>query len=499
MIGIQMRDDNLGVSDKAASIRGLMGIGSADRDLDKAFETARNNADGDPESAYLYGLLLYTGSGTECDRKRALEAFTASSDGGFSPATIVKNEIGRNSEADQDILMDLRLKAESGDDSACKKLFSLYDTGKNPDGTRADVLKDHAEAIRLYMPCADKGDMDAQNTIGFMYLMGKGVPKNHELALKLLKSSAESGCAKAAYRLGYMYDTGQGDSDQDLDQAVEWYRRGADLGDPEAQYQLAGILSMKDSKYYNVTMSNAYLTKAADQNQIEASHQLGLMYAFGSNGVRRNAGNAKKYLIAACEGGYDQAMVDYANMCFEGQVLPRDLESAAKWFQVAASHFNGNAQYALGCMYGNGYYYTQDNAEAARWFEEAAEGGEPNAQYAIGCFYYEGRGIPKDLKKAISWFQESAEQGHPGAMSFMAMFMINGKGVEQDIQGGLEMLTKVADSGYPEAQYYLGKIYADGEFVKKDIPLAKKLLSKAANQGDRDAAELLTTIKKKRD
>ncbi len=492
-----MNNNNIGVSDNTAiAVRKLMDVGSVDRDLSKAFEMARSNADRDPESAYLYGLLLYTGNGAERDRKGAFEAFISSSDKGFHPATIVKDEIGRNSEGVQDPIMDLRFRAEAGDPSACKQIFSLYDTGKNPDGTRATVLKDHAEAIRLYMPCAEKGDMEAQNTIGFMYLMGKGVPKDYDLAVKLLKASADSGCAKAAYRLGYMYDAGQSDAGQNLDEAVVWYRRGADLGDPEAQYQLAGILGMKDSKYYNVTKSNEYLMKAAEQNHIEASYQLGTMYAYGSNGVRRNVDKAKKYLVAACEGGYDQAMVDYAYMCFEGQVLPRDLESAAKWFQVAASHFNGTAQYALGCMYGNGIYYDQDNAQAAKWFEEAAEGGEPNAQYAIGCFYYEGRGIPKDAKKAISWFQESAEQGHPGAMSFMAMFMINGHFVDQDVQGGLQMLTKLAENGYPEAQFYLGKIYAEGEVIEKNIPLAKKLLTKAANQGDPDAAELLTTLKK---
>lgn len=493
-----MNNNNVGVSDNTAmAVRKLIDPGSADRDLNKAFETARSNADRDPESAYLCGLLLYTGNGAERDRKAAFEAFVSSSDKGFRPATIVKDEIGRNSEDVQDPLMDLRFGAEAGDPSACKQIFSLYDTGKNPDGTRAPVLKDHAEAIRLYMPCAEKGDPEAQNIIGFMYLMGKGVPKDYDLAVKLLKASADSGCAKAAYRLGYMYDTGQSDAGQNFDEAVTWYRSGADLGDPEAQYQLAMILGSNDNKYHNVTKCNEYLTKAAEQNQIEASYQLGLMYAYGSNGVRRNVDKAKKYLIAACEGGYDQAMVDYATMCFEGQVLPKDLESAAKWFQVAASHFNGSAQYALGCMYGNGIYYDLDNAQAAKWFEEAAEGGEPNAQYAMGCFYYEGRGIQKDVKKAVSWFQESAERGHPGAMTFMAMFMINGRYVDQDVQGGLQMLMELADNGHPEAQFYLGKMYSEGEVVEKNISLAKKLLTKAANHGDPDAAELLATLKPK--
>lgn len=482
----------------AQEIRALLDTGSADRDIVKAFETARDLASVSPEAEYLYGLLLYTGTGTDRDAEAASKVFADASEKGYRPAAIVSEEIGRNTVDVQERLMGLRLRAESRDLEACREIFPLYDTGKGPDGKKGPALKDHEEAIRLYMPCADAGDRDAQNTIGFMYLMGKGVEKDRDLALKLLKASAEAGCAQAAYRIGYMYDSGQDFSTPDLDRAVQWYQRAADLGDAEAQYQMAGILSMKDSKYYNASRSVKYLTAAADQGQKEASHQLGLMYAYGSNGVRRNVAKAKKYLLASCEAGYDQAMVDYANMCFEGQVLPRDFEASAKWFTEAAKHFNGLAEYALGCMYGNGYYFEQDNKEAARWFEEAAEGGEPNAQYAIGCFYYEGRGIPKDEKKAISWFQESADQGHPGAMSFMAMFMINGEGVDQDIEGGIEMLKKVAESGYPEAQYYLGKLYAEGKFVEKDIPYAKKLLAQAARQGDPDAELLLEKIKRSR-
>ena len=431
------------------------------------------------------------------DRDSAMASLKRAADGGYAPASIVLDEIARNPADVQDDLVSKRLKAEQGDALVCRALFQIYDTGKTSDGKKAPVLKDHAEAIRLYMPCAEQGDADAQNTIGFMYLMGKGVDKDRELAEKLLKKAADNGCAQAAHRIAVMYDQGQCYVDPDLDKAVQWYQRAADMGYAESQFQLAGIMMMQDSKYFNESRALKYLTAAADGGQIEAQHQLGMAYAFGSNGVRRSVPKARKYLEASCKGGYDQAMVDYANLCFEGQALPRDMATAAKWFLEAAKHYNGIAQYAIGCMYGNGYYFEQDNAEAAKWFQEAAEGGEPNAQYALACFYYEGRGIEKDLKKATAWFQESAEQGHPGAMCFTAMFMITGNNVDQDIEGGLDMLRKVAASGYPEAQFYLGKLYYEGEFVEQDVPYAKKMLTMAAKQGDPDAADMLAMIKAK--
>lgn len=481
----------------SAEIRAHMSV-SGDGDLKKACAMAEALAAEDAESAYLLGLMEYTGRGTQQDRVKAAEEFGIAAGRGLQEAAIVAEEISRNPEDVQSGLMDMRFKAECGDLSACRKIFPLYDTGKDGEGNRGPAKKNHAEAIRLYMPCAEAGDADAQNTIGYMYLMGKGVPKDRALALRLLEDAWKNGCAQAAQRIAYMYDSGQDFNDPDLDNAVKWYTRAADMGYADAEFALAGIMFIQDSPYYNPARAAKLLIKAADKGQHEAEQEAGMMYAYGSNGVRRDPDKAAKYLEAACEGGVQQAMTNYANMCFEGQVLPRDLEKAAKWFTKAAENYDGMAQYALGCMYGNGYYYEKDDAEAAKWFQEAAEGGEPNSQYALACFYYEGRGISRDAKKAAAWFQEAADQGHAGAMAFLGMFKITGNNMDQDIEGGLELLNTAANNGYYEAQFYLGKLYAEGEYVKQDLPYAKKMLTLAARQGDPDAEAMLQQLKRRK-
>lgn len=481
----------------SAGIRAHMGV-SGDGDFKKACAMAEALAAEDAESAYLLGLMEYAGRGTQQDRAKASEEFGIAAGMGSQEAAIVAEEISRNPEEVQSGLMDLRFKAECGDLSACRSIFPLYDTGKDGKGNRGPAKKNHAEAIRLYMPCAEAGDADAQNTIGYMYLMGKGVAKDRVLALRLLEDAWKNGCAQAAHRIAYMYDSGQDFNDPDLDNAVKWYTRAADMGYADAEFALAGIMFIQDSPYYDPVRAAKLLIKAADQGQHEAEQEAGMMYAYGSNGVRRDPNKAVKYLEAACEGGVQQAMTNYANMCFEGQVLSRDLEKAAKWFTKAAENYDGMAQYALGCMYGNGYYYEKDDAEAAKWFQEAAEGGEPNSQYALACFYYEGRGIPRDAKKAVAWFQEAADQGHAGAMAFLGMFKITGNNMDQDIEGGLELLNTAAKNGYYEAQFYLGKLYAEGEYVKQNIPYAKKMLTLAARQGDPDAEAMLQQLKRKK-
>ncbi len=485
-------DTDTAAESPASEIRRLMKTS----DLRKACAAAEDFAGKDADAAYLLGLFRYTGKGTQTDRKAAVEEFGIAAGMGSAEAAIVAEEISRNPEDVQEKLVDLRFRAECGDLGACREIFPLYDTGKNADGTKGPARKNHAEAVRLYMPCADAGDADAQNTIGYMYLMGKGIPKNRELAVKLLTEAWKNGSSQAAYRLAYMYDSGQDFNDPDLDRAYDWYTRAADMGNPDAEFALAGIMFMQDGPYSDQARGNQLLLKAADSGQHEAEEQAGMMYAYGGGGLKRDPAKAVKYLEAACEGGVQQAMTSYANMCFEGQAVPRDLAKAAKWFRAAADNCDGMAQYALGCMYGNGYYFEQDDAKAAEWFREAAEGGEPNAQYALGCFCYEGRGVAKDTKKAAAWFQEAAEQGHPGAMSFLGMFKITGKDTEQDIPEGLRLLKEAAGSGYPEAQFYLGKLYAEGEYVKQDLVLAKKMLTAAAEQGDPDASVMLRQLKK---
>ena len=457
-----------------------------------AVQAEKGASEGNPDAQYLHGLFLYTGEGgTHEDAATASEMFALSASTGYRPAGTVRREIEANEPGVQRDLMALRLRGEERDTDACAKLFDLYDNGKAP------VRKDHSEAIRFYTVCAECDDVAAQNTVGFMFLMGKGIRKDRDRAVKWLKAAADNGCGQAMYRMGKMYDEGLCDTDPDLKSAMAWYQKAADADDPDAEFALGCIYSMPRNKYSDDREAARMFGRAAENGHAEAQYQIGMMYAYGQ-GVPRDPSMAKKYLEKSCEGDYQQAMVDYANMCFEGQVLPKDYETAAKWFTVAAERCNGYAQYALGCMYASGYHFPQNSTEAIRWFREAAEMGEVNSQYALACFYYEGRGVERDEKEAVMWFDQAADQGHPAAKAFLGMLQITGTGTAQDVEEGLRNLNESADTGYYEAQYYLGKLYYEGKYVNKNVPRAKKFLNLAAKQGDRDAIALLNKIKTER-
>ena len=57
---------------------------------------------------------------------------------------------------------------------------------------------------------AERGDAEAQFTIGGIYYTGEGVKQNYTDAVKWVRLAAEQGFSKAQYNLGEMYYKGQG-------------------------------------------------------------------------------------------------------------------------------------------------------------------------------------------------------------------------------------------------------------------------------------------------
>ena len=69
---------------------------------------------------------------------------------------------------------------------------------------------------------AEAGNAEAQNDLGFKYLIGAGVPQSDAEALKWYRKAAEQGYASAQHSLGDMYERGSGVPKDDVE-AYAWY------------------------------------------------------------------------------------------------------------------------------------------------------------------------------------------------------------------------------------------------------------------------------------
>ena len=168
---------------------------------------------------------------------------------------------------------------------------------------------------------------------------------DYEEAFRLLKALAEQGHARAQAKLGYLYGTGRGVG-QDEDKAVEWYRKGAQQGDADAQNNLA--VMYENARDYPEAVK--WYRKLAEQGHAPAQARLGYLYGTGRG-------------------------------------LARDHIEALRWFRKAAEHGHAVAQNNLGIFYRDGLGVDSNYAEAAKWFRKAAAQGEISAERNLGVIY----------------------------------------------------------------------------------------------------------------
>ncbi len=141
---------------------------------------------------------------------------------------------------------------------------------------RKDVEQSASQKIVSCRKAAEKGDINAQNTLGDCYYNGEGIHQDYIQAAKWYQKAAEQGYAKAQCNLGFIYYNGHGVR-KDYVKARQWYE------------------------------------KAAAQGYAKAQYNLGVMYVNG-HGVPSNTAIAKKYFGKACDNGFQEGCDAYKKL-----------------------------------------------------------------------------------------------------------------------------------------------------------------------------------------
>lgn len=121
----------------------------------------------------------------------------------------------------------LRSAAERGDADAQLSLGAAYEMGHA-------VPQDYIQAAVWYRKAAEQGNAVAQDFLGFLYDIGRGVPEDNVQAMAWYRKAAEQGDAGAMYALGTMYVSGKG-VPQDYVEAHKWRNLAAARASTESQ------------------------------------------------------------------------------------------------------------------------------------------------------------------------------------------------------------------------------------------------------------------------
>jgi TPR repeat protein len=97
-----------------------------------------------------------------------------------------------------------------------------------------------------------------------MYNKGQGVPQDFAEAAEWYRRAAEQGHADAQFNLGFLYVNGQG-IPQNYAESSEWYRRAAEQGYADAQYNLGAMYAKGQGVSRDLVITYALSSLSAAQ------------------------------------------------------------------------------------------------------------------------------------------------------------------------------------------------------------------------------------------
>lgn len=199
--------------------------------------------------------------------------------------------------------------------------------------------EDYTQAMRWYRVASDKGSIEAQSAIAWLYRQGLGVPQDKVKSVELYLRAAEKGDSNAMINLAKAYLNGEG-IDKNVEKAMGLYHKAADAGNATAQGYLGYLYVMGEVQGYvfgrNYEKALIYIKQGAAQQDSLSQYLMGWMY-------------------------------------HQGEGLRRDFVKAMEWYKKAAAQNMPNAINNIGQMYEQGEGVIADKNEAIKWYRRAAE------------------------------------------------------------------------------------------------------------------------------
>ena len=266
---------------------------------------------------------------------------------------------------------------------------------------------------------------------------------------------ANNGHAKAQYHVGWMYFNGVG-TNQDVQVALKWYKKSAQLGDNLA-------LAVLGSFYINGRSVDIDCKKGID------------------------------YLERAIEAGNKHVYKTLATMYYKGKCVKKNIELEKKFYQLyvgsgVASNFE------MGQMLFWGIGIDRDRKKGIKMMESDYKGHIPDGGYVLGVAYSNGYGTNADANKAYKYFLESAIAGNTSSQYNVGVMLYNGEGVKVDRANAITWVMKAANKDHVNALTFIGYLYEVGEILEKDHAKAKEYYQKASLLGGETAKKRLESI-----
>ena len=308
--------------------------------------------------------------------------------------------------------------------ATCVCMPSLAQSKKKISAKKTKVVavnKDSVEHAAL-VDKAQKGDSDAQNSLGVRYYTGKYVKQDYSMAIKWWAAAAKQKHVKATANMGLCYQFGRG-IQQDSMMATKLYKTSIKMGNTELVKEREDLVANKFSMF--------------------DSNLLAEVYAQGI-GVTKDTKKALKYYLLSAKNGNADACLEAAKIYDKAQMYP---EAFSSFSSMAAK--NNYASYKVGEYLVKGLGTKVDKAKAVGYLSQAASHNIPNAMILLGDLYYQGDGVDKDMKKAVELYKAASLTGTPVAYwNIGIIYAKGGNGVDKDFYSAVNWLALASKHGF---------------------------------------------------
>ena len=448
------------------------------QDLWKGFELVKRAAnEGLPTAQMFYAYCLENGEGVAQDISEAKQWYEKAADKGLplvqyrlgaiydEGQSVERNpheaekwflEAAKQPDPEMKLLMeesplstlsivsDLEKSSAAGDPTALNQMGNLYYYG---------IFKqvDKQGAIAMLRKAADAGSLSAQAKLGSYYLFGKLAISENDLvsvndttfnlnsdAKKWLTMAAANGDKYS--KLVLLYDKIGNDKGLTADE-LHFLKTIGDSGHLLTQVELA-------SYYLNQTESAAefkegvkWLTKAAENGDIEAQSYLGYLYLMHNPYIEYNEAEGLKWSEKASQNGSAFSTFQLIQYYFEHDMFDKAFQYAKIFKQQTGEDYKPMLQYNIGMK----CYDIKNFTEAFHYFKEASLDGNVDALFMQGYCYFTGQGTDLNYKEAVNLWQRGAENENIPSLYYLGLCYELGKGVGKDTEKSDELFFQAAD------------------------------------------------------
>ncbi len=345
----------------------------------------------------------------------------------------------------------------------------------------SEAPEDHRKAVELLRPLAEANYPDALELLGFCLFRGIGTEVNKVQAGELFHKAADLGNMLAFADLGNWYRE-QGD----MQKAADYYARGAEAGDPEAQKYLGEVYFLGEGVEEDKQKAVSWFRKAAAREEASAQYHL-YHCCFNGWGTEKNKREALDWLKKAAENGFPDAQSDLGERFFDGDGVPQDRRKGLELLENAVAAGDVEAMTNLGLRYLRADGVELDEEKGFSLTRKAAQEGYANAQYNLYLCLHRGVGCSKDEHTAIYWLEKAAEKGVPEAQFILSRrCRTENDLVKTDEMKARRMEAEAEKTEDLDAMRNIANLCWDGDYpwIKKDPEEAVKWLRRLCRKSD---------------